>query len=142
MTKDRKSVTVDQDVSEYLSRDDVNASGLVNHLVQSHMESDGGAEALVELRIEQVEGEIDDIKDDIQSGKRKLARKRKKLDRLRSRLSDVTVNPEKVVEEASNILRPEQLTEDNDAVQKHADKARMPTDEFLERVREKMEGNE
>jgi len=59
MSKERISATVDPEVAEYLQKEGVNASGAINKAIKQQMGVSGENTDLIELRLEQVEGEID-----------------------------------------------------------------------------------
>lgn len=58
MSKERISASVDPEVSAFLSREDVNGSGLINKLVREHMNGGVSEDYLRKLREEQVRSEI------------------------------------------------------------------------------------
>lgn len=60
MSKNVRSVSVDEEVDEYLAREGVNASELVNKLVRHHMNG-GGDNELLEFRKQQVKSEYQQL---------------------------------------------------------------------------------
>lgn len=60
MSKNVRSVSVDEEVDEYLGREGVNASELVNKLVKEYMNG-GGDNELLEFRKQQVKSEYQQL---------------------------------------------------------------------------------
>lgn len=63
MTKERISASVEPDVAEYLQRDTVNASGLINKLVKRHMQGGASENEIREFRKRQVQSEYEALLD-------------------------------------------------------------------------------
>lgn len=125
MTKRRRSVSLEPDVHDYLSREEVNASALVNELVRRHME--GGMEdtAVLRLRKEQVKSEVDHLK----------ARTENKIDELQqleNKLETCENQQQEELEEVREILDDVPAEPTNPAVQTQADKLDMTAEELLE----------
>lgn len=74
MTKDVISASVDEDVSDYVSQDHINTSGLVNRLLRMHMEGDDVDTAIRQLRREQVKAELESLETQRKQKKAELAR--------------------------------------------------------------------
>lgn len=77
----RKTLNFDKDVKEYLDKQD-NASAVANRAVRAWMESDGGREGMLELRLRQVESEGDEAQ-------ARADRLQKEAERLREELTEV-----------------------------------------------------
>lgn len=77
----RKTLNFDKDVKEYLDKQD-NASAVANRAVRAWMESDGGREGMLELRLRQVESEGDEAQ-------ARANRLQKEAERLREELTEV-----------------------------------------------------
>jgi len=69
MTKQRRSVSVEEDVDEYLSREAINASALVNKLVKQHMHGGASKDEIREFRKKQVKSEYEEA---VATARRKL----------------------------------------------------------------------
>ena len=89
MSKERISASVDPEVAAFLSREDVNASGLINKLVREHMNGGVSEDYLRKLREEQVQSEIESL----------TTRVEKKRDELQ-RIRDVEVEQQEAKQEA------------------------------------------
>jgi len=72
MTKERLTVSVDEDVAEYLQQESVNASGLVNKLVTNYLNGGGNTDEILEFRKEQVRSDYEEL----------AARARRKIEEL------------------------------------------------------------
>jgi len=123
--KKRTSVTLDSDVHNYLQRQEVNTSGKINKLIRKEMESGGGERVMLELRIDQVE-------DDIEILQSQLKNKRRILDNLESRLNELG---DKESKERKEMLRKVHRVPDdpeNGYVQEVAEELDMTPEEVLE----------
>lgn len=129
MTKSRRSVTLEPDVDEYLSQDGVNASELVNDLVKNHLTGGGDKQAMLELRKEQVNGEIDNLK-------QQLKQKEEELATIEERLTEYRTQTEDVVKEASERLRGAPLEPSNPGVQNWAEQAGLTETELIEEIKD------
>lgn len=129
MTKRRRSVSLEPDVHDYLSREEVNASALVNELVRRHM--DGGMEdaAVLRLRKQQVESEVDHLK-------ARTENKVEELEKLESKLESCTNQQQQKLEKAAAILEEVPADPTNPAVQNQADNLDMTAEELLEALDE------
>jgi len=58
MTKERRGVSLEPEVNSYLSQDGVNASQKINELVKQEMNAGTTERAMLQLRLEQVRGDI------------------------------------------------------------------------------------
>jgi hypothetical protein len=84
--KERVSASVDPEVAEYLSQDQINASGLINDLVKRHMKGGASDEMMREFRIQRLEDEYKDA----------AATARRKLQEI-NRMKELTTEAEKEV---------------------------------------------
>lgn len=134
MTKRRRSVSLEPDVHDYLSREEVNASALVNELVRRHM--DGGMEdaAVLRLRKQQVESEVDHLK-------ARTENKVEELEKLESKLESCTNQQQQKLEEVRAILDDVPADPTNPAVQNHAENLDMTPEELLDAL-DDTEGDE
>lgn len=124
MSKERRTVSLDPEVEEYLSQEGVNASELVNNLVETHVSAGGNEKAMLELREQQLESEVAELESRTETKQEELAQ-------VRDRLSEFRDKREDVIQEARNTLEDIPLEPDNPAVQNWAGKAEMPVDEFI-----------
>jgi len=74
MSKERVSASVDPEVAAFLSREDVNGSGLINKLVREHMNGGVSEDYLRKLREEQVQSEIESLNTRMEKKKDELLR--------------------------------------------------------------------
>lgn len=132
MSKDRTSISGDEEVIAYLQRDDVNASGLVNNLVKQHMNGGASEKQMLDFRIRQVRSELESLEG-------RAENKRAELERLEERRADFMTDREKNLEEAAEMFTRDQLHADNLAVQQQAKNAGMDIDEFIDGVEERLE---
>lgn len=123
MSKENISATVDPAVKEYLKRDDVNASGLVNKLVKQHMNGGAGEEWMFKFRMKQVESELSDLQG-------RLENKRNEYSQLEEQWKERQSEKEEVLDKAANALSKSDLEERNRKVQFWAGEADMTVDEL------------
>lgn len=125
MTKKRKTVTVDEDVYEYLDQPGVNASGLMNDLLKRHMNG-GDVDGVVrEFRINQLEEEAGEYDE-------RAERKREQAERLRELAEEKRSKLDSELAEAREALATVPHEPSNPAVQNWAKKLGMTPDELLE----------
>lgn len=130
MSKERVSVTVDPDVAEYLDRDAINTSGLVNRLLKDEM--DGTNETTVrmlELRREQLQSECDELA-------ARLDQKQNDLQRVEARIDELEDEREDRIAEARELIPPKARSVGNPAVETWANKLDMGEEELIGRLNE------
>lgn len=128
MSKERTSLSLDPEVAEYLRQDHVNASGLVNSLVEKHMNGGASEDMIREFRIRQVESELNNLEEQAQ-------RKEEELDKLKEIDEERQDEISEIIEEAQKALsRIPNPTVDNTAVQNWAEKCDMEPAELLREI--------
>jgi len=127
MTKERRTVTLDPDVDEFLQKEGVNASELVNRLVEAHFTMGGDKLAMLEMREKQIESDIEELQARVES-------KEHELDQVQEQLSHLRNDKECVIQEAADVIPDEITSEQNGAVRRYADEAGISPSELLERI--------
>jgi len=94
MTKENVSASVDPEVAAYLSKESVNASGTINQLVKQQMSAGNQNRAVLEMRLKQLNSQIERREDELDN----LRRER---DALETQLENM--------DEAADEVRREQL---------------------------------
>lgn len=130
MSKERISTTIDEEVAQFVQRDDVNTSGLVNKLLKQHMSGDTGREQMLQLRIDQVE-------EDVRSMEGQLENKREELERLRSELAEIEEETDDVLDEAAEALDYTDLRDRNRKVEYWMDQAGLSFDELESEMKDR-----
>jgi septal ring factor EnvC (AmiA/AmiB activator) len=130
MSKQNISATVDDDVGEYVSRDSINTSGLVNKLLRQHMNGGADKDQILEFRIDQVRGEIEELES-------RLQRKREEYQELQERRSEQVEEREDVIADARSALSREDLEYQNQKVAYWADQAGMEKGELVAAIRDR-----
>jgi len=82
MSKENISATVDPEVAQYLNREGINTSGKINKLVKQEMNAGTSERQMLELRQEQLQGDIEDLEN-------RLETKEKMLQDVNSRLGEL-----------------------------------------------------
>lgn len=135
MSKQRRTVSLDPDVDEYLDAEGVNASQLVNRLVRNYHSADGDELAMLRLREQQLKSEVEELESRLQS-------KRNELETVQEKIGEQRNATAGIVREAIDHL-PEHVREpDNPAVENWASKAGMSPEELLERIEDLSGGDE
>ena len=130
MSKERRAVTLEPEVDEYLAQPHVNASGLVNDLVKRHMNGDDTGAAIREFRIRQLEEEAEEYEN-------RAERKLEEAERLKAAEAAKEEEREDQIESAAESL-PEKIRDpDNPAVETQAAKVGMEPDELLAELAER-----
>jgi len=128
MTKERITASVDPEVAEFLTQDGVNASGLVNRLVQDEMAGTNEAMVqMVELRLEQVESECESLE-------QQLAAKEKERVRLETRLSELQAEQDSRIDEVRDRIPPKFWNADHEGIRTWAAKLDMTPEELVEKL--------
>lgn len=130
MSKERRTVSLEPEVNDFLQEEGVNASQLVNKLVKNHATSGGDTRSMLELRAEQLRSDINELHGRVES-------KEDELERVESRLDEFRTEREKVLDEAAEALHGTTLEEDNPAVQNWAEQADVPVDELISEVEDR-----
>lgn len=127
MTKERISASVDPEVEAYLSRESVNASGLINQLVKQQMASGVESKQLLQLRLDQINSEIDRYESQLES----LEKERKGI---KSRIEKLESDEKAEVREALDQLETVPWKVDNPAIQTNAEDLDMEPSELIDRL--------
>jgi chromosome segregation ATPase len=124
MTKERISASVDPEVEAYLSRETVNASGTINQLVKEQMASGGESKQLLQLRLEQINSEIERHNSQVET----LKKERKGV---KERLDEIQRTEQNKRQEAFEVLEGVPWKPDNPAIQTNADDLDMTPKELI-----------
>lgn len=127
MTKERRTVSLDEEVEEYLASEGVNASELVNKLVKKHASAGGDERAMLELRKEQLQSDINSLGGRIES-------KEKELERIQARLDTHNSKEEQILTEAAEALTTTDLRKKNRKVEFWAEQMDLSVSEFVDRI--------
>jgi DNA anti-recombination protein RmuC len=127
MKKQRRSVSLEPEVHEYLSREEVNASALVNDLVRQHMEGVVKDAAVLRLRKQQVQSEVDHLR-------ARAENKVDELEELEARLESSVSQHNAELEESLEKLQRVEHEPTNPAIQKHAEKLDMTPKELIDEL--------
>ena len=133
MSKQRVSASVDKEVHEYLSRDHINASGLINDLVENHMQTGGNRKAMLELREQQIKSKIDELEGTLEVKERELAE-------VQAELAEFRDHTDEVLDEAASALTGIDPDPENQAIKNWAEKADLSPDEFASRLQRRQSG--
>ena len=127
MSKERTSLSLDPEVAQFLQQDHVNASGLVNKLVKQYM-SGGAGEAMVrQMRIDQLESELNELQ-------AREEQKRRELQNLKEIDEEKTAEQKQALSEAKEALQDTPKEPDNPAIQNWAQDLGMTPEELIDEL--------
>lgn len=127
MSKQRRTVSLDEDADRYLDRADVNASGFVNRLVRNAINTDGKDLSMLRLRKQQLESDIESLEGELKN-------KRQEKERVEEQLDEQQNQTATTIEEAVTHLDGIPADPDNPAIQNWADKANLPVETFVDEL--------
>lgn len=139
MSKERRTVTVEQEVDNYLSQNGRNASELVNELVKQHMNCGAGENQILEFRLQQARSEYKSAKSDAELKKQEV----EELERRKRELNQEQQEQKKqTLREVINRFDVQQLRSLDDPVvdatddelRPYADDLGMSIDELKDRI--------
>lgn len=93
----------------------------------------------IQQRIEEVENRISLYESEIADRKQEIDTERQRLQSYREELHERQTTLERVLDEASNALTPEAMTDVNPAIENWAAKTDLSPEEFLKELKERME---
>jgi len=133
MNKERRTVTLDPAVDEYLDRPGVNASELVNELMKEYMNGDGGKANIREFRMRQLQSDIDALQ-------KRLNQRKREYDQLKEARTEAEEEREQELQEAVNVFsRPDvKLKKNRQKVRSWANELDMTQEEFINAVEERL----
>jgi len=129
MSKDRISATVDEEIAEFVSRDDVNTSGLVNKLLKQHMTAGTSEEQMLRMRLENVEDDIDDLESQLET-------KRERRSNIISKLEEYEQAQEQVILDAAEALDRTDFRAENQKLAYWVDETGLSKEELRDRLAE------
>ena len=130
MSKERRTVTLESEVNDYLAQDHVNASGLVNDLVKRHMNGDDTDGAIREFRIRQLEEEAEEYAS-------RAERKRTEADRLKQAATEKKAEKREELQKAIEQLADAPRDPDNPAVESQARKLGIEPEDLVAELPER-----
>jgi len=123
--KKRTSISIDEDVYQYLQQSDVNGSGLINELVREYKSSDDRQVAALKLQYEQLINDAKELEERAQ-------RKRDNAADVKQLLEDARGQEDELLIEARAALKFSPDDPDDPAVQKWAEKVGVEPTELLD----------
>lgn len=131
MSKERRTVSIDPEVDDYLGQEGTCASTLVNKLVKQHMSGGASEEQILRFRLKQVKSQESELES-------RLENKRNERRELEQRLKQYTGFKEEIIADAEDALNPRMLQADNDAVKNWAQKADMSVADFIDEMESRL----
>lgn len=142
--KKRRSFSIDEDVASQLTdRENLNASGVVNELLRQYLAQGESADAGLQMRLKDLDREIDQLKTEKGRVETKIERKKREREDVRRQIEQrrekgrehIDAFVEKVLTQG---FPKENLKASNPAVKNYATKASMTPEKFIELVRENL----
>jgi len=126
--KKRTSITLDEDVYQYLKQSEINQSGLINELVKEYRNSEDRQVAALELQYERLISDAEDLED-------RAEQKRQEAKEVKELLEEARHTEDERVEEAVQTLKAvPNLTPDNPAVANWSEKTGLSPSELIDKV--------
>jgi len=128
--KKRTSISVDEDVYQYLQQSEVSQSGLINELVREYKSNEQRQIAALELRHTHLIEEGEDLEE-------RAERKFEQADEVKEVLEKKRTEEHELMADAREALAAipdEKTTTDNPAVENWADKMELTPSELIERL--------
>lgn len=127
MAKERRTISIDPENEQYLSRPGVNASELINKLVSDYRAAGANEDLMLQLRAQQLESQINNLQSQLDTA-------RQELDAVESSRSAIQPDVDAILAEAAEVIDADKRTVENPAVRNWAEKAQLDAETFLERL--------
>lgn len=128
-----RSFSIDEDLKELLAeKDDLNPSAAVNEFLREFIGSGRGAEAALEVRLDQLDEEISDLRRELEAKERERERVEAQLNNRRSELQEQLREAEKAVRNTPGMAG--EIDAAHDMIQARARNAQVPADEFYTKL--------
>lgn len=128
--KKRTSITIDEEVYEYLKQSEINQSGLINELVKEYKRNDKRRVAALETRYQEL---IGDAEEAAARAERKYA-EAEEVQELLEEARKGKVNGIEAATDALSEIPDERLTPENPAVQNWADKLGITATQLVQQL--------
>jgi len=128
--KKRTSITIDEEVYEYLKQSEINQSGLINELVKEYKRNDKRRVAALETRYQEL---IGDAEEAAARAERKYA-EAEEVQELLEEARKGNVNGIEAATDALSEIPDERLTQENPAVQNWADKLGITATQLVQQL--------
>jgi len=129
MSKERVSASVDPEVEQYLSRETVNASGLINKLVKMEMSGASQDREFLKLRRDNINTEINRLESQLET----LLDEREAINK---QLKKIERQEQSEIEDSLETLKTVPWEEDNPAIRTHAEDNDMTPEELITELEE------
>lgn len=130
MSKKRTSISVDEDVYEFLQQPQINQSKLIQELVREYETNEQRQVAALRMRLKHLNDDIEDMEGELQTKKKQRAEVKSLLNEAESDEIDGLQE----AREAMKGIDESDLTENNPAVENWARKLDMSPSTLLERL--------
>lgn len=127
MSKERRTISLTPENDAYLGKEGVNASQLVDRLVESYRSAGGDETGMLKLREQQLQSEISELES-------RLEAKRSELEQVQDQLAEFQADQDSIIADAADALPQHVRHEDNPAVENWAEKAGLSPSELLDRL--------
>lgn len=137
--KRRRTVSIDEELDEYLEDTENNVSAVVNDLLRQYMAAGRSTEAVLEMRLAEIEQEIlqkEQQKTRVENDIQRLERQR---DEINAKIQELNREEIQAVQDMVGMITRNEfdkadLVPTNEAVNAHAKRADMQPQQFVDRV--------
>lgn len=144
--KKRRTVSLDEPIDRELRSEDVNASGLINRLLDEYYSSGLAEEAALRVKLNDLQQERQRYQSKRELANSQIQKIEDEIDLIKDELNNLDQQEVEQVETVVNLvladkggIDQDQLTTDNELVKHRAGKAGMTPDRFVREVNERLD---
>jgi DNA anti-recombination protein RmuC len=140
MSKQRRTFSIDEDIdNRFKQQEHLNASATVNKLLREYVAAGKEPEAALNVRLREVESELQQKREEKARIESHIERLEREKDDIAAKIREREKNQQKPVMDFVELVKrtpnKERLLDaDNDALEKHAERANLTPTRFLEKV--------
>jgi len=134
MSKERQTVSIDEEVLEEVKDTEGNVSGVVNRLLREYVASAGDGPIGLEMKLRDIEQKLDQAMTERDRVNRRIERLRNQKTRVEEEIEDRQNVQKQRLEDAADALQNTPPDPTNPAVQNWAEKVGVPAQELLRRL--------
>jgi len=140
MSKQRRTFSIDEDIdNRFKQQEHLNASATVNKLLREYVAAGKEPEAALNVRLREVESELQQKREEKARIESHIERLEREKDDIAAKIREREKNQQKPVMDFVDLVKQSPnkerlLDTDNDALEKHAERANLTPTRFLEKV--------
>ena len=145
MSKQRRTFSIDEDIDKrFKQQEHLNASATVNKLLREYVAAGKEPEAALNVRLREVEAELQQKREEQARTQSHIERLEREKDDIAAKIRERESNQERPINEYTELVRNStnrdmMLDVENEALEKHAERANLTPTRFLEKVEARLE---